>query len=135
MASTFLFPLISALLGAVISGIMVWRHAAHDRSHLDWMRKTYLRRQGFEHSAGNYELMSLDGGLEWYAIERTRDKHVIAKGTAEKVFPGLLGRLAGMESLVEHVRTHGPLDLTGALTPQAISVLNKAGFEVKTSSA
>lgn len=75
----------------------------------------------------NYNLVSLDAGSTWMAVEPASDGGRRVLGTAEQIYPGLLAHLEGMDALTSQVRSSGPLDLA---SPQAKVLLERAGFTV-----
>lgn len=94
------------------------------QEELDYYRKTFLSRQGFLLGYGNYSLMSLDGGYNWYAVERN-DKQVKVLGEAEEVFPGLMAQMMGLKRLFDLIEEKGPLNIGD---PDDRRVLEAAGF-------
>jgi len=97
---------------------------------LEWYETMYLEKSGATTSVPNanpYRLLSIDGGKTWLAIDEKRN----ILGLAEKVYPGLLAHLKGMDPLIAYVEKHGPIGYH-PITNEEIKLLEDAGFEVKT---
>ncbi|MBI3075075.1 MAG: hypothetical protein HYY92_02615 [Parcubacteria group bacterium] len=99
-------------------------------SNLDYYEKTMLREQGWSQEVGNYDLRSFDGGKRWYAVESDEKGGMIIRGVAEDIFPGLLGRLRGMEALSAYVKENGPLTFSGPRATVDRALIEAAGFSV-----
>ena len=133
------FALAVAAVVASLMGGFFWGFSHHqgkvasDMEDLAYYRNTYLWKSGgttMVKNAYSYKLHSLDGGKNWYAIERTDDGRVVILGTAEEVFPGLLAHLSGMEALSDYVSKHGTITLSGDRFEGDRSVLEGAGFTI-----
>jgi hypothetical protein len=98
------------------------------REELDWYHQTYRTQTGFYEGFGSYQLQTLDGGRNWYALERDGDQ-VKVLGPVEEIHPGLMRRLEAMDQLLELYKESGPLDLS---RPEHREVLEAVGFEIKT---
>ena len=103
------------------------RDYARDKRSLTYFRSTYLRQQGWNVKYGQYELRSFDGGKNWYAVKSDESGMKII-GNAEDVHPGLLAQNAGMDALVKHVTTHGPISFD---QPGQIKLFTNAGFTIE----
>jgi hypothetical protein len=100
-------------------------------STVSYFETTYLRQQGYTsfNDYGNYELMSFDGGLNWYAVERV-NAEVKILGLAEDLYPGLTGYIQGMDALIDYVEKNGPIG-SSPITSEDLKVLEGAGFSVE----
>jgi len=117
--------------GMFVLGMALQRYRSKDdRYELEKYRGTYLKQNGYLEGYGQYMLISLDGGLAWYAYDIIRGKVVIL-GAAEEKFPGLLEQLRGLDELTAYVRKHGAVTLSGGHANEEIAILKRAGFEVK----
>lgn len=110
------------------------------REKLFYYNRKYLYKSGYMTGYGSYELVSLSGGKSWYAAQTglvdTTPWHyevtdVRILGPAEEIYPGLLSKLNGMETLMKHITENGPLTLTGERTQKDIQLLREAGFEIQ----
>ena len=108
------------------------RAYARDMAELKYYTTTYLRRQAWMSDIGPYEIMSFDGGLAWYAVNRGDSGVVIIRGLADDIFPGLLHRLEGMEGLAAYVEKNGPVTLSGKRAGADRGAIEAAGVSVKT---
>lgn len=95
---------------------------------LKYYKKTYLHRIGGTTQYPSYHLVSIDGGLKWYAMEKDSDGSTIILGLSEEIFPGLIEHLKGMDRLTEYVLKNGPIEHIG---PEEAKILGDAGFTVK----
>jgi len=98
-----------------------------DMRELRWFKKNILQHQGATKMVPGtewYDLRSHDGGKNWVAL--SKDGSVL--GEAEKVHPGLLKHIEGMNQLFDHVQRHGPIS---APDSEGIQALRNAGFTVK----
>lgn len=75
----------------------------------------------------NYNLVSLDAGATWVAVEPIADGGRRVLGTAEQIYPGLLAHIEGIDALTRQVGSSGPLDLA---SPHSKALLERAGFTV-----
>lgn len=75
------------------------RYSKKDLEELAYYKRTMLRRQGYLKGFGHYELLSFDGGKQWYAVERSKSRGIFIEGPVEKVFPGLMEALRGWDAL------------------------------------
>ena len=75
-----------------------------------------------------YYLMSFDGGINWYAIDRDKlFNEIVVLGLVDHVYPGFMKHLKGMDTLTNHVTKNGPIDLS---KQEDIDVLTDAGFSI-----
>ncbi|HTE58675.1 MAG TPA: hypothetical protein VK694_08120 [Verrucomicrobiae bacterium] len=99
------------------------------KSSVDWFGQNYLTRQGSHSEFGDYHLVSLDAGRNWFSAtlvgRGTEDRQVIIDGPAD---PELLRRLRGEDALTAHINQHGPIDPSD---PAQVRLLREAGFEVR----
>lgn len=123
------------LLVAVVSftaGTSYQKHrSVHDLQDLAYYRQTNLFQSGWSQGVGSYQLYSLNGGKNWWAVEQTEDGQVEIIGSAEEVFPGLLKRLRAWDDLEEYARENGPLTLSGDRAAIEQIVLEATGSTVK----
>lgn len=106
---------------------------SRDMRDLAYYKAKYLSKAGWSQGFGSYQLRSLDGGLNWYAVDIDMDSgSVTVKGTVEEVFPGLLAHLDGWKKLIEYTTKNGPITFSGERAAEDISVLRGAGFTVET---
>ena len=119
------------LLSAIGGSYFQKRSFSRNARMLAYYQETYLRKQGSAMGFGQYELLSFDGGKQWYATVRGRNGEVIIRGVAEEIFPGLVSRLDGMDTLVAHVIENGPVTLSGERAATDRALLESAGFTVQ----
>ena len=108
------------------------RTSTQNASNLAYYKTTMLREQGWSQEVGNYDLRSFDGGKRWYAVEHDKNDGMIIRGVAEDIFPGLLGRIRGMEALTTYAAQNGPITLSGERAAFDRAALEAAGFSVTT---
>lgn len=99
--------------------------------NLKYYEKKYLRKIGYTVGYGSYNLRSLDGGQNWYAVKCTSNlpdsEKIEIIGPAEEVFPGLLEKLKSIDELVRYAQK-GPITEMG---PEEKIMFEKAGFTMK----
>ena len=78
----------------------------------------------------NYQLVTLDGGQNWYVYSIGDNREVQIIGPVEEVYPGLIEHLTGLEALIGYVEEHGPIDI-GRLSPEAQQILNEASITIE----
>ena len=122
--------LVAIALSAVGGSYFQKRSFSRDARSLAYYQSTILRKQGWMIGFGQYELLSLDGGEQWYAVENGASGAVIIRGTADEVFPGLLSQLYGLNTLVDYVKKNGPITLWGERAMTDLVILESAGFTV-----
>lgn len=122
--------LIALMVGGFGGSLLQKRSFVRDSQSLAYYQNTMLRKQGSAMGFGQYELLSFDSGKQWYAVEREDDGAVVIRGTADEIFPGLLGHLHGMDALVAYATENGPLTLSGARAETDQALLESAGFTV-----
>src|SRR6185436_208531 len=96
------------LLGLVVILALVfgagawWQQNRQSRSlsDLTWYRANYLRQQGFTVGFGQYELYSLDGGKNWFSVQRIGADGIQSIGPAD---PKLLAQLKAFDALIQKV--------------------------------
>ena len=111
-----------------------WIHRLTDKNkqltrNLKYYESTYLSLAGFASGWGNYNLVSLDGGKSWYAIEKKAGITEML-GPAERVFPGLLDHIKGMGDMANYVMKYGPISISDMGDYQR-SLLGNAGITVE----
>ena len=97
------------------------------QSDVDYYKTTYGRHQGAT-AIGAYDLRTLDGGKNWYAV-KAKGGEVVILGEAEKVYPGLLASIEGLAALIDYVDKNGPIG-SRPITESDLKVLSGAGFTV-----
>ena len=106
---------------------MLKSHKRRDMEEdLAWFKQQYPTQRGWREGYGSYELLSLDQGQTWYALERC-GKEIRVLGSAEEIFPGVLVQRAATRRLCAYAEEHGPI---GAGDAQGLEMLIKAGFSV-----
>lgn len=71
----------------------------------------------------NYELLSLDKGTTWYVVN---DGKIV--GDVNKVYPGLLKHIQGMEALYAYIAKKGAIT---EINSETSKILTDAGFTIK----
>ena len=114
------FTLFVITLVGYVWAVQIYEHRITNlKKDLEYYRSTYIRNQGcttlWKGSHGqmiNYNLLSLDGGHNWYAVTNKDPDNTIVIGNAEQVYPGLRETLAAWDGLIDYVSKHGPISLT-----------------------
>lgn len=92
---------------------------------------TYETMSGAKDGYGNYYLLSIDGGNNWYAVDYFTNPDVpVILGPAEEIFPGLLQHLKSWDAFVEYVLENGPIDLANP-SSEELQLFSNTGFEVE----
>lgn len=102
------------------------RNYNNDQRLLKHYHEKYLFKSGWDKKHGSYQLASLDGGKNWYAIDAQQGEVKILEA-ADTVFPGIIQELNAQDQLIDHVHKHGPLNLRN---PKDLELLTSAGFSV-----
>lgn len=106
------------------------RKTAVDMQQLKYYEKNYLNKGGWMSEDiggyGAYNLVSLDGGKNWYALDgkKIKDNKMVIVGSADKVYPHLLERLNAWDELERMAKSKEKN------VKKKIKMLKKAGFEV-----
>jgi hypothetical protein len=120
----FVLVLISLVLACVLySTYQYYRPIERD---LAWYKDQHRVQQGWSSGFGNFYLVSLDGGLNWYSAERDGEEVRIIGQADQK----LLDHMDGLHALTDYVRNNGPIG-SRPITDVDTRVLERAGFEVK----
>lgn len=75
----------------------------------------------------SYNLRSFDSGQTWVAVEIDKESKMRIKGDAEKLYPGLVQQIQGMNALTEEVLKGRQIDLSNQSNQQ---LLTKVGFDI-----
>lgn len=75
----------------------------------------------------SYNLRSFDSGQTWVAVDIDKDSKMSIKGDAEKLYPGLVQQIQGMNALTEEVLKGRQIDSSNRSDQQ---LLTKVGFEI-----
>ncbi len=122
-------PVIGLVVAAVIITRLIKRNKRLNEK-LSWFQGTYLHKGGattMMPDVSSYHLFSSNGGRDWCALGERQE----ILGPVEKIYPGLLAHLDGMDALLDHVKTHGAIGSQGQVTSDEIGLLKKAGFTVQ----
>lgn len=128
---------VTALLAFGLGFITHEKSVRYEIADLKNYRNTYLWKQGgtlLVPNATSYLLFSADGGKNWYALENPSEftGEVKIRGTADKIYPGLLKNLHAMEALSEYVKKNGPLTFSEGRKEIEKKILEDAGYTVRT---
>ena len=90
-------------------------------------QRSCLHRYGDDVEHEDFHIISVDGGKRWFKYnEETGD---IGR-EAEEEYPGLLGRLTGMEALTAYIKEQGPLTFTGSNAQYELELVKAAGLSL-----
>ena len=94
-----IFVIAVLLAGGAYRYILIQRESFQDcRDVVDYYQTKYRYQTGSIKGFGHFNIVSLDGGNNWYAFAE-KNNEVKILGTAEDKFPGLLKHLKGMEDV------------------------------------
>ncbi|MFA6376381.1 MAG: hypothetical protein WCX69_03210 [Candidatus Paceibacterota bacterium] len=95
---------------------------------LEDYRKNNLQMQGVDVTYGKYDLRSLNGGKNWFAVdEDSENGEVGLVGDAEEVFPGLLEHLRIMDITTVYLLGKGPIVHIGPEEAEILKEFTKSG--------
>jgi len=114
---------------AVGWALACWYYAS-DWNDLAYYQKNFLRQSGYSDRFGTYNIRSLDGGKNWYAVDEEVG-NIRIKGPVRQVFPGLLEHLEAIDKLIKYAEKNGPITFAGQRAARDRQVLERAGFELK----
>ena len=108
------------------------RNFKQERETLAWYSKQFLQKQGGGDLFGvkSYDLRSIDGGRNWFAVERTNDEGIKVLGPVEKIYPGLMGKIYGLNALTDYAKKNGPVTFSDERKSVEKKLLEAAGFTV-----
>ncbi|MEM4245087.1 MAG: hypothetical protein QXR60_02700 [Candidatus Nanoarchaeia archaeon] len=94
-------------MAAFVAGMMYQNNLnRNDLNSLQWYKQTYRSKEGFSQKFGEYQLHTIDGGLNWYAVRYT-DKGIRILGHVDKVYPGLSSYLKAIDTIHRHAKNPG----------------------------
>jgi len=104
------------------------RDLKRDIMSLEDYRKNNLQMQGVDVTYGKYDLRSLNGGKNWFAVdEDSENGEVGLVGDAEEVFPGLLEHLRIMDITTVYLLGKGPIVHIGPEEAEILKEFTKSG--------
>jgi hypothetical protein len=96
-------------------------------------RKQHQFVSGSDKENGNYKIMTIDGGINWYAYETSYKDGIISLpqvkilGPADDFYPGAAAEHMAWEAILKYTKENG---LSIPSSAEGLGLLEDAGFEV-----